>query len=92
MPRFISAHVTTCMTRQDLDRLLKRLLREATAEVKLLHVNCDTVSGRMVCEWEAENQDDLVAWLGKRNVRFRGQEEWCMRVQLESRDGQIAAV
>ena len=90
MPAFISAHVITCMTRQDLDRLLRRLLNEgAEGEVKILNVRCDTVSGRMVCEWDAPSQDTLVAWLDARHIRFRSNEEWCMPVRLASKDGRM---
>jgi hypothetical protein len=81
------------MTRQDLDRLLKRLRRDGEAGVvKLQRVRCDTVGGRMVCEWEAPDREVLVDWLADRNIRFRSSEEWCMRVQLDSRNGSVQQV
>ena len=53
MPKFVSAHVIACMTRQDVARLLKRFKEEENTDVRNIRVLCDTLSGRMVCEWEA---------------------------------------
>jgi hypothetical protein len=91
MPRFVTAHITSCMTRQDLDKLVKRFMSESTQGVKNIRTYCDTMAGRMVCEWEAPDQATLVDWLKKRNVRFRGEDEWIMLVQMEAVDGQMTA-
>jgi hypothetical protein len=91
MPRYFTAHVITCMSRQDLQKLVRQLHREAVGPVRLLRVQCDTLSGRMVCEWEAEEQEKLVEWLARRSVRFRSHEEWIFRVQYELRDGDLSA-
>jgi hypothetical protein len=82
--RFISAHVIACMTRQDVARLLKRFQEEANDDVSNIHVLCDTLSGRMVCEWEARDKLTLIEWLKKCNVQLRGTGEWIMTVQYES--------
>ena len=86
MPKFVSAHVIACMTRQDVARLLKRFKEEENADVKHIRVLCDTFSGRMVCEWEARDRVALVEWLKKCNVQLRGTGEWVMAVQYESVD------
>ncbi|MSS71327.1 MAG: hypothetical protein EXS64_07540 [Candidatus Latescibacteria bacterium] len=89
MPKFITAHITSCMTRQDVERLVKRFAEESSDGVRNLRTQCDTVLGRMVCEWEAPDREALVRWLAGRNVRFRGQEEWVMHVQMELAEGKI---
>jgi len=92
MAKFVSVHIIACMTRQDVERLLVRFATEESGGVKNLRVQCDTLSGRMVCEWEAPERDTLVKWLKKCDVRFRGGSEWLMRVQLESVEGKIVTL
>ena len=84
MMRFVSAHAIACMTRQDVARLLKRFQKEANQDVNNIRVLCDTLSGRMVCEWEARDRLTLIEWLKKCNVQLRGTGEWIMSVQYES--------
>ena len=89
MPKFVSAHVIACMTRQDVARLLKRFKEEENTDVRNIRVLCDTLSGRMVCEWEARDRVVLVEWLKKCNVQIRGTGEWLMAVQYESVDAEL---
>ncbi|NKB24387.1 MAG: hypothetical protein GKR87_08440 [Kiritimatiellae bacterium] len=89
MSKFVSAHITTCMTRQDVDKLVKRFIRESDEQIQSIRVLCDTVAGRMLCEWEAPDQDSLVTWLSKRNVRIRGSDEWIIPVQMEAVEGDL---
>ena len=89
MAKFVSAHITTCMTRQDIDRLIRRFLNEGTDKVRLVRMQSDTIEGRMVCEWEAEDKESVVTWLSQRNVRFRGNEEWIIKIQMETVDGKL---
>ena len=72
------------MTRQDVARLLKRFKAEENTDVQNIRVLCDTLSGRMVCEWEARDRVALVEWLKRCNVQIRGTGEWLMAVQYES--------
>ena len=90
MPKFVSAHIIACMTRQDVERLAKRFIAEESNGIKSLKVQCDTVLGRMVCEWESPDRDTLVEWLKGCHVHIRGDDEWIMRVQLETVDNEIA--
>ena len=89
--RFISAHAIACMTRQDVARLLKRFQEEANDDVRNIRVLCDTLSGRMVCEWEAPDKLTLIEWLKKCNVQLRGTAEWVMAVQYESVGDKLVA-
>jgi hypothetical protein len=92
VPKFVSAHIIACMTRQDVEKLVKRFVEESGHEVRSLRVQCDTVLGRMVCEWEAPDKETLVKWLERCNVRFRGNDEWVMRVQIEAIDGTVVTL
>lgn len=82
--KFVSAHAIACMTRQDVARLLQRFQEEADEDVQNIRVLCDTLSGRMLCEWEARDRLTLIEWLKKCNVQLRGTGEWVMSVQYES--------
>ena len=82
--KFVSAHAIACMTRQDVAHLLKRFQEEADENVQNIRVLCDTLSGRMLCEWEARDRLTLIEWLKKCNVQLRGTGEWVMSVQYES--------
>ena len=89
MPKFVSTHAIACMTRQDVSRLLKRFKEEGNADVINIRVLCDTLSGRLVCEWEARDSVTLIEWLKKCNVQIRGTGEWLMAVQYESIDDEL---
>jgi len=92
MAQFVSVHVISCMTRQDLQRLVKRMAADTESGVRFIRLQGDTVSARMVCEWEATDRDTLVAWLEKHNIRFRGNEEWVMKVQWETSGGPLQPI
>lgn len=84
MTKFLSVHVVACLTRQAITGLVERLQRASDEEVRHLHAWCDTIAGRMICQWEAKDKDTLVRWLEKHNVRIRGNSEWVMQVEFES--------
>jgi hypothetical protein len=87
--KFVTVHVIACMTRQDVERLIKRFAEEANDKVKNLRLQCDTISGRMSCEWEASDRLTLIEWLKRCNVQLRGGSEWIMQVQIEAVEGEI---
>ena len=89
MPKFATVHVIACMTRQDVERLIKRFAEEESDGVKNLRLQCDTMSGRMICEWEASDRLTLVEWLKRCNVHLRGTSEWIMQVQIEAVEGEL---
>ncbi len=89
--RFVSVHAIACMTRQDVARLLQRFQEEGNDDVNNIRVLCDTLSGRLVCEWEARDKLTLIEWLKKCNVQLRGTGEWVMTVQYESVDDQLVS-
>jgi hypothetical protein len=85
MPTFISVHVTTCMTRQEVEKLTQRFVRDADGAVALRQCICNTIKGRMVCIWEASDAETLTGWLQRRQVKFRSEEEWLMEAQIDLR-------
>ncbi len=89
--RFVSVHAIACMTRQDVARLLQRFQEEGNDDVSNIRVLCDTLSGRLVCEWEARDKLTLIEWLKKCDVQLRGTGEWIMTVQYESVDDQLVS-
>jgi hypothetical protein len=89
MPRYVTVHVISCMTRQDVQRLIKRFDEEKDETVKNLRLLCDTRSGRMICEWDATDRLTLIEWLKRCNVQLRGGSEWVMQVQIEAVEGQM---
>jgi len=91
MSKFISTHAIACMTRQDVARLLKRFQEEANADVNNIRVLCDTLSGRMICDWEARDRVTLIEWVKRCNVQLRGTSEWIVAVQYESVDGELVS-
>lgn len=84
-------HAIACMTRQDVARLLQRFQEEGNDDVSNIRVLCDTLSGRLVCEWEARDKLTLIEWLKKCDVQLRGTGEWIMTVQYESVDDQLVS-
>ena len=90
--KFVTVHVIACMTRQDVERLIKKFAEEANDEVRNLRLQCDTISGRMSCEWEASDRPTLIEWLKRCNVQLRGGSEWIMQVQIEAVEGEIIRV
>jgi len=84
MTKFISVHVVACLTRQAITDLIRRFQSTSNDEVLHRHSWCDTVAGRMICEWEASDRETLLHWLERQNVRIRGQSEWVMQVQFEA--------
>ncbi|MDA1191619.1 MAG: hypothetical protein O3A46_08050 [Candidatus Poribacteria bacterium] len=84
MPRYITAHIIACMPHQRLQKLLKEIQSE-DGEVKNLKAYCDTLQGRMVCEFEAPDGDTLNAWLKERRMT----PQWLFRVEFYAEAGEI---
>lgn len=72
------------MTRQDVKRLVEQFQHDSNEAVELTGAQVDTMSGRMICRWNAQSKDILTGWLEQRNILFRSADEWVMQVQLEN--------
>jgi len=77
VPRYVSAHVIACMPHQRLKLLLQEM-QAAQGEVRHVRAYCDTMQGRMVCEFEAPDGDVLAAWLADQNISY----QWLFRVEF----------
>ncbi len=77
MPRYFSCHTIACMTRQQLEQLLQELSRDES--VRSVRAVADFMEGRLVCEWEAADQESLLAFLTARNMR----QQWILRAELD---------
>lgn len=92
MSKFISVHITSCMTKQALTTIIIGFGKNSNDDVQHLHTWCDTLSGRMVCEWEAIDKETLTKWLGEQMIFFRGEHEWVVPVELESIKGELITI
>jgi len=84
MNKYISVHIVACLTKQAIDELVGQFRSASNEQVKHLHAWADTMAGRLICEWRAEDKETLLEWLEERNVRMRGDSEWIMQVGYET--------
>ena len=84
MPRYITSHIIACMPHQRLQKLLVELQSE-TGEVRNLRAYCDTIQGRMVCEFDAPSGDVLSEWLKERKINC----QWLFKVEFFAEGGEV---
>lgn len=77
------------MTKQALTNVIKGFGNNSNDKVRHLHTWSDTLSGRMICEWEAPDKETLSQWLGDQMIFFRGEHEWVVPVELEYENGEF---
>ena len=53
--------------------------------VRNLRAYCDTLQGRMVCEFEAPDGEALAEWLRQRKISY----QWLFRVEFYAEAGAI---
>ncbi len=76
MPTYLSTHIIACMTRQALNQLIATL--QAAHEVTFIRASASQMVGRLVCEFEAPDQEALLRFLEEHHVAY----EWIIRVEL----------
>ncbi len=84
MPRYVSAHVIACMPHQRLRHLVEEM-QQRGGPVRNVRAYCDTLQGRMVCEFEAPDGETLAEWLKERNISY----QWLFRVEFVGEDGEL---
>lgn len=84
LPKYISAHVIACMPHQRLQKLLREIQAEK-GEVLCLKAYCDTLQGRMVCEFEAPDGAVLAEWLKARKIAY----QWIFRIEFFAENGEV---
>jgi len=77
MPRYISQHITACLTRQAVQAIIAELKRDET--VKCIRFVSDSLEGRLLCEFEAPDKETVLAFLTVHKMR----PQWVMRVENE---------
>jgi len=73
---YLSMHIIACMTRQALNQLIATL--QAAEEVRFIRANASQMAGRLLCEFEAPDQDTLLRLLDTHHVTY----EWIIRAEM----------
>jgi len=76
VPTYFSMHIIACLTRQALTQLISTL--QAAQEVKLVRASASQMGGRLLCEFEAPDQETLLAFLAAQRM----EHEWIIREEL----------
>jgi sulfur transfer complex TusBCD TusB component (DsrH family) len=69
-------HIIACMTRQALNQLIATM--QAAQEVRFIRASASQMAGRLLCEFDAPDQDALLSFLDKHHVAY----EWIIREEL----------
>jgi hypothetical protein len=73
---YLSMHIIACMTRQALNQLIATM--QAADEVRFIRASASQMAGRLLCEFDAPDQDTLLRLLDKHHVTY----EWIIRAEL----------
>ncbi|MGH8058017.1 MAG: hypothetical protein ACREOH_12405 [Candidatus Entotheonellia bacterium] len=76
MPTYFSMHIIACLTRQALTQLISTL--QATQEVTLVRASASQMGGRLLCEYEAPDQETLLEFLAAQRMEY----EWIIREEM----------
>jgi hypothetical protein len=76
MAVYLSMHIIACMTRQALNQLIATL--QAAQEVRFIRACASQMAGRLLCEFEAPDQDTLLRVLDQHHVAY----DWIIRAEL----------
>jgi hypothetical protein len=76
VPTYLSSHIIACLTRQALAQLIATL--RADEEVRFVRAGASQMAGRLVCEFEAPDQERLLQFFAAHLVTY----EWIIRVEL----------
>jgi sulfur transfer complex TusBCD TusB component (DsrH family) len=73
---YLSMHIIACMTRQALNQLIATM--QAAQELRFIRANASQMAGRLLCEFDAPDQDTLLSFLDKHHIAY----EWIIRAEL----------
>ena len=76
VPVYLSMHIIACMTRQGLNQLIATM--QAAQEIRFIRACASQMAGRLLCEFEAADQDALLRFLDEHHIAH----EWIIRVEL----------
>ena len=63
MATYLSMHIIACMTRQALNQLIATM--QAAQEIRLIRACASQMAGRLLCEFDAPDQDTLLRFLDR---------------------------
>jgi sulfur transfer complex TusBCD TusB component (DsrH family) len=73
---YLSMHIIACMTRQALNQLIATM--QAAQELRFIRASASQMAGRLLCEFDAPDQDTLLSFLDKHHIAY----EWIIRAEL----------
>jgi sulfur transfer complex TusBCD TusB component (DsrH family) len=73
---YLSMHITACMTRQALNQLIATM--QAAQEIRFIRAYGSQMAGRLLCEFDAPDQDTLLRFLDKHHITH----DWIIRAEL----------
>jgi sulfur transfer complex TusBCD TusB component (DsrH family) len=73
---YLSMHIIACMTRQALNQLIATM--QAAQEIRFIRACASQMAGRLLCEFEAPDQDTLLRVLDKHHIAH----DWIIRAEL----------
>ena len=76
MAIYLSMHIIACMTRQALNQLIATM--QAAQEIRFSRAYASQMAGRLLCEFDAPDQDTLLRFLEKHHIVH----EWIIRAEL----------
>lgn len=76
MAIYLSLHIIACMTRQALNQLIASM--QAAQEVRFIRACASQMAGRLLCEFEAPDQDTLLRVLDEHHIAH----EWIIRAEM----------
>ena len=76
MPIYLSMHIIACMTRQGLNQLIATM--QTAQEIRFIRACASQMAGRLLCEFEAPDQDTLLRVLDKHHITH----DWIIRAEL----------
>ena len=76
MPIYLSMHIIACMTRQGLNQLIATM--QAAQEIRFIRACASQMAGRLLCEFEAPDQDTLLRVLDTHHIAH----DWIIRAEL----------
>ncbi len=83
MPRYISMHSLTCLTRQGADLLLEKF--NCAPGITLRRTVVNLLEGKMLVEWEAPERETLERWLAAEKIHF----DWLLHIEYEARERRL---
>ena len=76
VPIYLSMHIIACMTRQGLNQLIATM--QAAEEIRFIRASASQMAGRLLCEFEAPDQDTLLRVLDQHHIAH----DWIIRAEL----------